>query len=70
MTYSIDCNHRVNTVCSDCRQRHTVVPTIVTSWCVPQGEQTIACPNWPAHNRLTISQDGVCRRFEHCVFLL
>jgi hypothetical protein len=30
---------------SDYRQRHTVVPTIVKSWCVPQGEQAIACPN-------------------------
>jgi hypothetical protein len=30
---------------SDCKQRYKVVPIIVKSWCVPQGEQAIACPN-------------------------
>jgi hypothetical protein len=25
--------------------KEKVVSTIVTSWCVPQGEQAVACPN-------------------------
>jgi hypothetical protein len=30
---------------ADCRQRYKVVPIIVKSWCVPQGEQAVACSN-------------------------